>query len=189
MKNFCLVSLFFLLLSCHDKEREQKLSEREQALELRESSFIQKEAEYRSLLKMRDSLIAARDSIIPVRPWPDSIAGKWSSKLVCTESSCSDYVIGDQRTYIWEFGNDSTRLVTKVLDNKDELIRQYNASYSSQGIRLTFKTDSTASKSVFMDTELTQIRKGRIKGVHTISFNNDCTARFSVELTRLNPGK
>jgi len=191
MKKYLSILLFlcltlFVFYSCRDRQHEQELIKREQALELREDSFAQKETEYQMLLKMRDSLIAVKDSIksLPARPWPDSIAGKWNSKLICTESNCNDYVIGDQRTYTWEFGGDSLRLITKVLNNKDELVREYDSDYSENKISLFFKTDSTASKPVTMRVDLNKIRKNTIKGTHTITINNNCTAKFSVELTR-----
>jgi len=172
---------------CRDKIYEQELVKREQALQLREDSFVQKESEYLSLLKMRDSILAVKDSII--KPWPDSIAGKWNTQLICTESNCNDYVIGDQRAYTWEFNNDSLQLFARALNNKNEIVRIYNAKYSSKGINLSFKTDSTAARPVVMNVELNKFQKDKIKGIHTITIDNSCTAKFSVELTRPATGK
>jgi hypothetical protein len=196
MKKIILVFLFlsfslFIFNGCRDQQHEQELIKREQALQLREDSFAQKENEYRSLLKMKDSLIAIKDSLksLPVTPWPDSIAGKWYSKLICTESNCNDYVIGDQRTYIWDFNSDSLKLITKVLDNKNEVVRIYDAGYSPGKIHLSFQTDSTVSKPVTMNVVLNKLRKNKLKGTHTISIGHNCTAKFSVELTRPNLDK
>lgn len=188
---FLLVSFTLLTYSCYDKERELRLDQRERALQVREDSLALKENEYMELLKMRDSLVAVRDSInsLPVQPWPDSIAGKWSSKLICTESNCNDYVIGDQRTYTWMFESDSLKNFIKVLNNKDELLREYIAGNTHPDIHLLFKTDSTISKSVTMDVQLNKIQKDKMRGIHLIRINDNCTAKFSVELTRPSSGK
>ncbi len=193
MRNSIVILLFsiFAIYSCRDKQHEENLIKREHALQVREDSLAAKETEYISLIKMRDSILAVQDSmaLLTVKPWPDSIAGKWNTKLICTESNCNDYVIGDQRTYTWEFYSDSLRLITKVLNNKDNLVREYNSIYSDKAINLSFHTDSTVSKPVIMNVELNKFQKDKIKGIHTITIDNSCMAKFSVELTRSTPNK
>jgi len=184
---FIIISLLFIM-SCDDTQREEKLIQREKALTIRENQFAQKEAEYLSLLQMRDSLNAVSDSII-YQNWPDSISGIWSSKVVCTDSNCNDYVIGDQRVDNWEFAQDSTGLITRVLNNKNEVVRTYNAEFSPSGIQLQFKTDSLADKKVIMNINLTNLKANKITGRRSISIDDNCTASFNVELIRPNPSK
>lgn len=178
----------FLMISCDDTKREEELIQREKNLSLKESQFAEKEADYLSLLQMRDSLNSVQDSTAYLS-WPDSISGIWSSKVVCTESNCNDYVIGDQRVDNWEFAQDSTGLITRVLNNKNEIVRTYTAQFSPAGIQLQFKTDSLADKQVVMNINLDNIKSDKLTGKRNISVDNNCSAVFNVELTRPNPKK
>lgn len=185
----CLIIIgLFLMISCDDTKREEELIQRERNLSLKESQFAEKEAEYLALLQMRDSLNSAQDSTVYLN-WPDSISGIWSSKVVCTESNCNDYVIGDQRVDNWEFAQDSTGLITRVLNNKNEIVRTYNAQFSPSGIQLQFKTDSLAEKQVVMNINLDNLKSDKLIGKRNISVDNNCSAVFNVELTRPNPKK
>lgn len=185
----CLIIIgFTFITSCNDTKREEELIQREKALAQKELQFEKKEAEFFSLTKMRDSLNSIKDTTI-YRTWPDSVSGIWSSKVICTESNCSDYVIGDQRVDNWEFTQDSTGLITRVLNNKNEIVRTYNAKFSPKGILLQFKTDSLAERQVVMDINLDNIKSDKLIGKRKISIDNNCSAMFNVELTRPNPKK
>lgn len=187
MKNKVVQMILFALLavpmSCSDRKREAALEEREQALKVREQQLLRKETEYQSLLRMRDSLLAAQtDTVIPAE-WPETIAGRWACKMVCTESSCNSYVVGDQRTDVWEFAGDSNGIYTRVISN-NKLLRTYTALYDSTGIALQFVTDSTAAKMVTMKVALQQNATDNLKGLQTTIMEDGCTAIFSVDLTR-----
>lgn len=183
-------TLFIFLLSiiifqgCSDKEKNQELIDRENSLLEKEKIFAQKESDYQSLIKMRDSIFSKKDSVETVQKWPVEILGEWTGKVICTESSCSDYVIGDQRIDTWEFDSDSTQLFSKILNN-NKLVRLYLGKFENNEVKLNYKTDSTADKSVEMNVLLNEISANRIRGIRTISVDNKCTAKFSVELTRL----
>ncbi|GAB3254428.1 hypothetical protein GCM10027347_14880 [Larkinella harenae] len=179
-----LISLVLLLAGCRNREREQQLILREQTLLEKEKQFALREADYQALTKMRDSLIAMQDTVVMVAAWPETIAGQWSSKVICTESNCSDYVVGDQRSDVWEFSSDSTQMVTKVINN-NTLVRVYAARYANNEITLSFKTDSTASKKVEMSVVLNEISPNKLKGVRTLTIDDKCNARFTVDLTRI----
>jgi len=176
-----LIAVPFLILSCNDKEKESTLASREQQLLEKEKLFAKKESQYQALLKMKDSIFSKKDSV-KVLKWPDEISGLWSGKVICTESNCSDYVVGDQRIDTWEFDNDSTQLVTKIINNNN-LVRLYTGKFENNEIKLNFKTDSTAKKKVDMNILLNDISDTKIRGTRTIAVDN-CLARFSVELTR-----
>ncbi|UQB69652.1 hypothetical protein [Epilithonimonas zeae] len=184
MRYFILLLSFMLCFSCDDKDKAKELSEREQQLLDKEKSFALKESEYQSLLKMRDSIFAkpVTDSIQIIAQWPDEIIGSWTGKVVCTESNCSDYVVGDQRTDVWEFDSDSTQLFTKIINNNN-LVRLYNGKFENNEVKLNFKTDSTAKKKVEMNVLLNDFSSNKMRGVRTISVDN-CIAKFSVELVR-----
>lgn len=168
---------------CIDKEREEKLKQREEALLEKEKQFALKDADYQSLIKMRDSLSTLKKDTTVIQSWPDGVAGVWNSRVICTESNCSDYVIGDVRTDQWEFGYDSVRLVAKVTSN-NKLVRVYNGSYKDSTIQLDFSTDSSAAKQVSMNVSIAEITPQKLKGVRTVNVSNVCTAKFSVELVK-----
>jgi len=178
----CFAAIFFAA-GCRDNVREQELNKREQILLEKENQFALKEADYQSLLKMRDSLLAKKGTIM-LPGWPNQIEGLWNSKVVCTESNCSDYIVGDQRSDLWEFGSDSSQLVTKVISN-NKLVRIYLAEYSNNQIHLNFSTDSTAPKKVTMHVLLNESTPNKLKGTRTIAIDSACTAKFSVELNRV----
>lgn len=184
MKNPILLLFFFLiLLNCENKNKENELTAREKQLLDKEKSFAQKEADYQSLLKMRDSIFALKhaDSIKIIK-WPDEITGSWIGKVICTESNCGDYVVGDQRTDTWEFASDSLQLFTKIVNNNN-LVRLYSGKFEKNEIRLNFKTDSTAKKQVDMNVLINDISDTKMKGIRTIASDN-CMAKFLVELVR-----
>ncbi|WEK71270.1 MAG: hypothetical protein P0Y62_06850 [Candidatus Chryseobacterium colombiense] len=184
MKNLIFLNLLLLLLvNCNNKDKTKELALKEQQLLEKEKLFAQKEAEYNALLKMRDSIFSTRHSdSIKIIKWPDTIAGSWTGKVICTESNCSDYVVGDQRTDIWEFASDSIQLFTKIINNNN-LVRSYSGNFENNEIKLNFKTDSTAKKKVDMNVLLNDISADKIRGTRTIAVDN-CLAKFSVELIR-----
>lgn len=184
MKNpVLLIFLLFFLVNCDNKEKSNELMQREQQLLDKEKLFAQKEAEYQSLLKMRDSIFNQQHSdYVKIVKWPDEIAGAWTGKVICTESNCSDYVVGDQRTDTWEFASDSIQLFSKIINNNN-LVRLYSGKFENNEIKLNFKTDSTAKKQVDMNVLLNDISDTKMKGVRTIAVDN-CMAKFSVELIR-----
>ncbi|REC49386.1 hypothetical protein [Chryseobacterium pennipullorum] len=177
-----LVAASFLLVSCNYKEKEKNLTDREKQLLEKEKIFAKKESEYQALLMMRDSIFAKKDSVVIAATWPDEISGPWNGKVICIESNCSDYAIGDQRTDIWEFDNDPTQPVTKIINNNN-LVRLYTGKFENNEIKLSYKTDSTAKKNVEMNVLLNDISDNKIKGTRTI-VSDGCTAKFSVELVR-----
>lgn len=179
---FIILTVSVFLISCNDKKKENNLEVREKELLEKEKLFAQKESEYQVLLKMRDSIFTKKDSVTVVS-WPAAVAGSWTGKVICTESNCSDYVVGDQRTDTWEFDSDSTQLMTKIINNNN-LVRIYSGKFENNEAKLNFKTDSTSKKQVEMNILLNDITPNKIRGTRTIAVDNSCTAKFSVELVR-----
>lgn len=179
-----IILISFCFVACNDQKREQALDKREQALIVKEMKFAAKAAEYQSLLQMRDSLLSKKTDTPAVQKWPPGIPGNWNGKILCSESNCSDYVVGDQRSDTWVFASDSTSIFTKII-NSGKLLRVYTASADSTQIKLHYKTDSTATRKVDIKIVLSPAGNNLLKGTQTISVNNKCTARFSVELVRV----
>lgn len=181
-----LIAILVFLSSCQNKN-DEAIQLRENELSKREQEFALKEADYQSLLKMRDSIINSikKDTIPSVKIWPPELAGTWTGKVVCTESNCTDYVIGDQRTDNWVFVSDSTQMAVKILNN-NKIVRIYNAEYNNNEIKMNFKTDSTSSKKVEMNILLDDITPNKMRGTRTVISDKNCIAKFSVELVRPN---
>lgn len=184
-KNLLLLFLACVFISCENK-KELELQNREKALVLREEQLAQKEADYKSLLLFRDSIMSLKDTVEDAaesrKEWPKNIQGIWNSKMLCRESDCSQYVIGDQRNESWQFSSDSTGIYTNVLNNK-KLIRVFKAKYIDDKILLEFNSDSISKNKTKMNVVLDDIQDNVIKGIQTITGQDNCTARFSVELT------
>ncbi|MCF0059121.1 hypothetical protein [Dyadobacter sp. CY356] len=180
-----IVLCFVFAFGCqsNQQEREQLLVQRELAISKREKDFALKQADYNALIRLRDSLLVKKDTVM-IKSWPESLHGLWSSRSVCRESNCSEYVIGDQRANQWEFVSDSSGLFTRVSDKDGTLVRIYSASYDSTGIKLHFSSDSSAAKNLAIHVDLGQANADLLKGMQTIQVNKACTAKFSVELTR-----
>jgi len=178
------LTILGLCWGCRDRQRERNLELREQKILERENEFAMKEADYQSLLRMRDSLLTKRDTSVLIRQWPDDIAGVWSARSVCRESSCSEYVVGDQRSNTWEFISDSTGLYTRVINN-NQVVRVFTATLDSTRIQLRYRSDTSATRNLDLIVELNRDNPNLIKGMQTAGIDKSCTAKFSIELTRL----
>ncbi len=176
-----LVFVFLIPLSCNDTSR---LEKREQILAEKEQRFALKEAEYLDLLKMRDSIMSKKDTLIDDKNWPSTIAGKWNGKIICKESSCSDYAVGDLRNDTWEFVSDSLNKSVNVYNINNQLVRTYSAKMENEEIKLNFHSDSTSAKKVEMNVVLNSFSPKKIQGNRTVSVNSNCSASFTVELSR-----
>lgn len=184
LKRLLILLLIPVFISCGNK-KERELNQRENTILEREQQFADKEAEYESLLKMRDSLkltLQKTDSVPVVKVWADSLKIKWNSKMICRESNCSNYVIGDQRTEIWNFVSDSTGMFANV-SNNNQLKRIFRGQYLNNKIVLDSAKESSARNTVKITVVLDDIKKNVIKGTQTITGQDNCIAKFSVELT------
>jgi len=186
-KRLLFLIIVLIFCSCSNK-KEQELTLRENALLEREKQFEDKEAEYDKLLKMKDSLLSistVKDTLPKIQEWPDSLKIKWNSKMICRESNCSNYVIGDQRNEIWEFISDSTGMYTNVVSN-NQIKRVFTGQYLENKIVLDSAKETSSKNKIKVSVVLDDIKKNIIKGTQTITGQDNCTAKFSVELTPSN---
>ena len=135
---------------------------------------------------MRDSILAVNKTLKevppPIQNWPEGMHVTWNSKMVCRETGCGNYVIGDQRNEVWQFRSDSTGLYTTVLNN-DKVVRILRAQYQNNTITLNSSTDSISKYKMSISVVLDDIKKDVIKGTQIILGQDNCAAKFSVELT------
>ena len=184
MKKIIHLSILTLLISsCNNRDGD--IRQREERLAKKEQEFANKEGEYKALLAMRDSLRAAKfksaDSMLVAQNWPDSIAGQWSSRLVCRSSTCSNYVIGDQRNEQWQFVADSTGLYVRT-STKNKTTQLFKGSLQGNQITLVQQHDSIADGRAQIQINLAIIGPEIMRGTQTIHTKGDCQATFSVEL-------
>ncbi len=184
IKYFTAVLYLFVFISCGEglKKKQQEVHEREIALLEKEKNFALKEAEYHKLLQMKDSLISQKDSIA-VKRLPVDITGKWNGKMICTDSNCTDYVVGDVRVDEWEITQDKGVLIAKNV-NKTGVVRVYNGSYDGTRIHFTSQSEPEAPNLRIFKIELGTITANRLAGSREIQVDNTCSSIFSVELLR-----
>lgn len=175
--------IFFLgftltLTSCNDQEKDAQLKQRELALLNKEKEFADKEQDYESLKAMRDSIEQSPDTIVAMKI-PENILGKWNGKMICTDSNCSEHVIGDSRNDIWEFSEEGVKIINKSGGEKI-----YVAKYSDSEIKLISENNLTATPQSVITLQLTEDNTARIKGNREFTGNN-CTSKFSVDLEKI----
>ena len=174
--------VLFLMVSCNGNEKHQELEKRETELAAKEKSFADKEAEYQSLIKMRDSIFSKNDSV-KINPLPVSITGKWNGKMVCTESNCPEYVVGDTRVDEWEITEENGGITATNL-NKTGVVRVYKGKYDGSALRLSFASDPDAEKQLDFKIDFTTLENNKLFGSREVQVNKSCLSKFSIELTR-----
>lgn len=178
--------IFFILISfltsCSDSEKEKQLEERENSLIIKEKEFAAKEDEYRNLLTMRDSIIHQTDSAA-VKTLPANVLGKWNGKMICTESTCAEHVIGDQRNDMWEFSESGQTVLAKVTDRSGNM-KVYSGNFSGSELKLTSNEDSTATRKTEINLLWNELQINTFKGTRKITANNNCVAKFMLELEK-----
>ena len=177
---FCCSLLFFY--SCDNPEKEQQLKDRESALALKEQAFAEKEQEFESLKAIRDSLTQIDVEIDTVQistSLPAEIIGRYNGKMICTETDCTEHVIGDQRNDQWEFTENGVKIT-----NKSGGETFYSGTYSNSEIKLkSEKGDSNTTVSE-ITLQIPDNLGNRLKGTRELKREN-CVSKFSVDLEKI----
>jgi hypothetical protein len=164
------------------EQREADLFEREQKLLIRENLLTQVEDSLKLILSKSDSLASRLASAsLPV---PDSLQGMWNVAMMCTQTSCSGFAVGDTRKENWSFeNNDSTGVLVRALQG-EKLIRVYTGIYDGSGFILSTPYNSEASTTV-MNVYLTlDINSNKLTGSRTINQADGCTTTFKLDAER-----
>ena len=170
-----------MLTSCTDEGKEDQLKKREEILLNKEKEFSAKEKDYQALTAMRDSLeqsIYTIDTVV-VTKIPESIIGKYNGKMICTESNCTEHVIGDSRNDIWEVSQNEVKII-----NKSGSEKIYQPNYSGSEIKLTSELNLTTPTQSIITLQVPLETSTRIKGIREFTGNN-CIAKFSVDLEKI----
>ena len=167
-----------MLTSCNDPKKDQELKQRELMLFNKEKAFAEKEQDYTRLKMMRDSLQSIPDTLIATQV-PAKILGRWNGKMICTESNCSAYVIGDLRSDIWEITKDSVKII-----NKSGGTRMYSSRVDGSELKLNSDKNLLPNNKYEITLQLPVESMDRIKGNREIIRDN-CTSKFSIDLEKI----
>jgi chromosome segregation ATPase len=182
-----LIPLFFLIVflqSCGLNEREKNLKKLQQ-------QTVQKEQEllaWEQRLKLREqeldqekqSLDSAKKQIDSVEMDNPAIIGKWSIKMVCTETSCEGSALGDTKTEQWEMSYHENNIIVKAYSGV-VLTRTYVGSYKNNILKIV---EEHPSSGAIISATLNFLNEGRIEGIREIG-QKDCRIVYTLNARKL----
>lgn len=177
-----------LFCSCGFEERRKQLDERERVLNTREQAVMLKEKEIRlmedSLKRYAAKMDSANRAVTePVIPLPDSLAGNWNVTMICTQTNCTGFAVGDIRKETWQVsGNGSTVGVRAMQGNK--LIRVYTGSYTGSGLKLSTPETEGPQPSATMQVTLKTDNINKWSGQRLITQPDGCETFFKIDMDR-----
>lgn len=192
MKQLLLLSLLLtsvlLNSSCGFEERKRALDAREAVLQDREQNLLLKQ---KQLAQLEDSIklnLAKQDSATLALknlglPLPDSLQGVWNISMICTQTSCTGFAVGDSRKENWTFsGGDSTGVYVKAMQG-EKLIRIYSGIYDGSGFILSTPSSSDSITTV-MNVKLSVESGNKLSGTRTINQADGCSSVFRLDAER-----
>lgn len=184
LKILFLSALPIFQISCSEeiKNKQEELSEKEQSLLEKEKELALKEAEIQTMVGLQDSLESANDSLT-VHPILSQITGKWKGKIVCTESNCQEYVIGDTRMDDWEISEKDGTVIVKNL-NKSGTVRVYTGKFDGSTLVVNYTNDPASEKRLDLKISFTTVEPHKLSGTREARVNQSCISKFSIELLR-----
>lgn len=178
--------LLFCFYSCGFEERRKQLDEREQALNLREQAVMLKEKEVKikedSLLKFAAKMDSAGHlPVIAGIPLPDSLAGNWNVAMICTQTNCSGFAVGDIRKETWLIAGNGTAVTVRAMQG-DKLIRVYTGIFTGNDLKLATPESESAQPSASMKVALKVDQRNKMSGQRLITQADGCETTFKIDL-------
>ena len=186
MKRLILILLTTVafLSSCHDSRvqnmekrenelnlREQELLRKEKALELREADLVKRE-------QKTDSLMSDSTAVPPV------VAGTWTTKMTCTETTCTGSAVGDIKTEQWNVILEGNSIIARAIAG-EQLVRVYTGSYTGNTIELVEDRESTSTQpATKMIVRLRLTNGTTMEGQREIVRENDCKIIYAVQMNK-----
>ncbi len=128
--------LLFFLSGCGLNERQSAIEKREQELNQKEKELLLwekdlqlKEDSLKLIIALQDSA-SLNDSTLEV---PQEILGMWTTKMVCTQSSCSGSVLGDTKVEQWLISVQNKIVIVQAMNNKMQISRIYTGTINENG--------------------------------------------------------
>ena len=200
---FILSFAILLLSSCADRQRKDQLDTREASLNQKEQELLLMEKDLQlkeqKLLEMQvrfDSLqrkdtfqisdtsrttdtarVIDTTAIIP------SVAGLWSVKMTCIETTCSVSAVGDTKIEQWEISYHNDHLVARVM-TQDQLTRIYTGTINQKTIELADNIDKTSSQAATrIVIRLRMIDDSNMEGQREL-IREDCKVIYSLQMQK-----
>lgn len=183
-----LVGVFLLLTAygCGFEERRKELDAREQSLVNREQAVMLKEKQLQLLEDSLQKTSVKNDSLnlqIQGLPFPDSLVGNWNVNMVCTQTNCSGFAVGDIRKEQWQLAKNETGVSVKAMQG-NKLIRVYTGIFTGENLHLS----TPASDSIRSTAEMTVALKidniNKMSGQRSITQADGCGATFKVDMDK-----
>ncbi len=189
MKGFAiyLIAILTFCTGCDIREREDQLRQREAALNqkeqdllFREEAVSLKEQELNSRQQKIDS--ARIDTTAILNP---ALAGKWSVKMTCTETTCTGSAVGDTKTEQWEISYQGSNIMARAMVG-DKMVRVYSGTNTGGSIELTETSEiSIPQPATRMFVRLRVINDQNLSGQREIIRVNDCKVIYALEMNKL----
>ena len=190
MKFIFLTYVITLLTACNSRVREKELNEKmdsinqkEQQLILIENQLTVKQTDLEQKERMLDSLLKRYippDSINSQKPF---LIGKWSVKMVCTETTCPGSAVGDNKTEIWEISYQGNSVFAKAIVN-NQLVRVYSGTTNENELVLTAQQEA-ASMGTNISVNLLFKNDTEMEGERKIIRPEECRIVYSMQMQKI----
>lgn len=117
--------------------------------------------------------------------WTDSLTGNWDARLVCTATTCTNYVIGDQRMEHWTFLSD-TSILDLTTEAKTGGRMRYKGKYRPGNREITLVAESERPDNGQMVIYFSDISRTFVRAEQRSTGPDKCELIFSVQLTPKN---
>lgn len=184
--------LIFICAGCGLQEREASVQKREAELARKEQALVVRE----KTLQLREEEIMNREQQLQKAEKTDSIAqnpadifnpaltGKWSARMICTETTCPGSAVGDTKTETWEISYQNQRVIAKAMTGEN-LIRVYTGTYQNNLLELTENVElSPAAPATQMVVRLTLLNPTTMEGQREIIRTGDCRIVYALQLNK-----
>ena len=188
---FCwFLSAAFLLLilnSCNADRKEKELKQKQEMLSQKEQELILKE----KTLQLKEEELLIREARLDSTLQKDTavvidsaLLGKWSVKMVCTETSCSGSAVGDTKTELWEITMEGKTFIAKAMSG-DQLIRVYSGLFTGNTLELIAQTEKSSEQpAAKIVTRLHKANESRLEGSREIVRENECKTTYTMEMQK-----
>lgn len=180
--------IILLLYSCGFEDRRKQLDERERAINAREQAVMLKEKEIRLAEDSLKRYAAKMDSASrmlteQVLPLPDSLAGAWNVTMICSQTNCSGFAVGDIRKENWLVSGNGSTVGVRAMQG-DKLIRVYTGSFTGTGLKLSTPESEALQPAVTMQVTLKIDNINKMSGQRLITQTDGCETTFKVDMDR-----
>lgn len=168
------------------EKREQELNQKEQELLLWQKDLQLKEDSLKLMIALRDSA-SLNDSTSVV---PQEILGMWTTKMVCTQSSCSGSVLGDTKVEQWLISAQNKIVIVQAMNNKMQISRIYTGTMNENG-QISLQTsridlNSPDNKMTTINVLLEKKGDNTMEGQREIIQADNCRVVYSLGLKKQN---